>query len=234
MKVIYHGHSCVEVRAREASLIIDPFLRDNPASQTNPDDVRVDYILLTHGHGDHVGDAMEIAQKNDATVIATFELATYFGWKGVKSHPMNLGGSYTFEFGKVKLTYAFHSSALTLDENQQIIYMGMPGGFVIECNEGQTLYHAGDTGLFSDLKLIGEQHDIDLAFLPIGDNLTMGPDDAVTAAEWTRSNRVVPIHYNTFPVIEQDADAFADRLKEKGIEGWVLQSGEETEITSIS
>lgn len=230
MNIIYHGHSCVEVRTEQASFMIDPFLKDNPLAQTDPRDVKVDYVLLTHGHGDHIGDALEIARQNDATIIATFELATYMGWKGAKAHAMNLGGTHAFDFGNVKMTHAFHSSALTLDDQQQIVYLGMPGGFIIELKEGKTIYHAGDTGLFSDLKLIGEQHDIDLAFLPIGDNFTMGPKDAVTAAEWTKSKRVVPIHYNTFPVIEQDPKAFANALQEKQIEGILLEPGAEYEL----
>ncbi|GAB7388655.1 metal-dependent hydrolase [Bacillaceae bacterium] len=230
MKIVYHGHSCVEVRTEKARLLIDPFLSGNPRAKVKPEEIRADYVLLTHGHQDHVADALAIAKQNDATIIATYELATYYSWQGAKTHPMNLGGARSFSFGKVKMTQAFHSSALTFDDERKIVYLGMPGGFLIEA-EGKTLYHAGDTGLFGDMKLIGERNKIDVAFLPIGDNFTMGPDDALVAAEWLKAKKVVPIHYNTFPVIEQDAAAFVDRLRqEKGIEGILLEIGGELEL----
>lgn len=229
MKVTMHGHSCVQVETSESSLIIDPFLTGNPLAKTKAEDVKVDYILLTHGHQDHVGDTEQIAKNNDATIIATFELATYMGWKGCKVHPMNLGGEASFDFGSVKLTQAFHSAGLTLDDEQNIIYMGMPAGLVLNI-EGKTIFHAGDTGLFSDLKLIGELNKIDLAFLPIGDNFTMGPQDAVLAAEWTQADLVVPVHYNTFPPIKQDPHQFTEALKKKGMTGKVLEPGEYLEL----
>jgi L-ascorbate metabolism protein UlaG (beta-lactamase superfamily) len=138
---------------------------------------------------------------------------------------MNLGGSVALPFGKVKMTNAFHSSGVVLDDQKQIVYMGMPGGFVIELG-GKTIYHAGDTGLFGDMKLLAENHNIDLAFLPIGDVFTMGPDDAVKAAEWVEADFVVPIHYDTFPPIKQDGAAFVERLAELDIRGKALKPGE--------
>ncbi|WP_202081319.1 metal-dependent hydrolase [Caldalkalibacillus salinus] len=229
MKITFHGQSCVQVETDQTSLIIDPFLNGNPVAKANPEDIKVSYILLTHGHNDHVGDTVQIAKQNNATVIAPFELATFLGWKGCNVHPMHIGGSASFDFGQVKFTQAFHGSAYTDEENQTITYTGMPGGILLTL-EGKTIYHAGDTGLFGDMKLIGERNNIDLAFLPIGDNFTMGPEDALTAAEWVKAQKVVPMHYNTFPLIEQDAHAFADALKAKGIEGIVMEVSDTLEL----
>ncbi|MCL6601057.1 MAG: metal-dependent hydrolase [Alicyclobacillus macrosporangiidus] len=228
MKITYHGHSCVQLEDGGTSILFDPFL--TPAGFRNSvDDIRAQYILLTHGHFDHVADAVTIAKNNDATIIATHELATYMGWQGAKTFGMNLGGSYRFPFGRVKMTQAFHSSSYVVENEQKIIYTGMPGGFVVEF-AGKTVYHAGDTGLFGDMKLIGERHAIDVAFLPIGDTFTMGPEDAALAAQWVKAKLVIPIHYNTFPVIQQDPARFTDLLQAAGIEGRVLKPGETTEL----
>jgi len=140
---------------------------------------------------------------------------------------MHIGGSHTFDFGTVKLTQAFHGSSYTEEENKRIVYTGMPAGILFKA-EGKTIYHAGDTALFSDMKLIGELNDIDVAFLPIGDNFTMGPEDALLAAQWIKAKKVVPIHYNTFPVIKQDAKAFAEEVQ-PGV-GVALKVGEFMEI----
>ncbi|SFU51709.1 metal-dependent hydrolase [Alicyclobacillus macrosporangiidus] len=228
MKITYHGHSCVQLEDGSTSILFDPFL--TPAGfRQSVDDIRAQYILLTHGHFDHVADAVAIAKNNDATIIATHELATYMGWQGAKAFGMNLGGSYAFPFGRVKMTQAFHSSSYIVEDEQKIIYAGMPGGFIVEF-AGKTVYHAGDTGLFGDMKLIGERHAIDVAFLPIGDTFTMGPEDAALAAQWVKAKVVIPIHYNTFPVIQQDPARFTDLLQAAGIEGRVLKPGETTEL----
>jgi L-ascorbate metabolism protein UlaG (beta-lactamase superfamily) len=227
MKVSYHGHSVVLVESKGKKIIFDPFITGNELTDLNADTLEVDVILLTHGHNDHVGDTVELAKRNDALVIAPFELATYLGWKDVKVHPMHIGGAHTFDFGTVKLTQAFHGSAYTEEESQKIIYTGMPAGILLTL-EGKTIYHAGDTALFSDMKLIGERNLIDLAFVPIGDNFTMGPEDASIAAEWLQAKQVVPVHYNTFPVIEQDPNEFAANLS--GKKGKVLEVGEFIEI----
>jgi L-ascorbate metabolism protein UlaG (beta-lactamase superfamily) len=225
MQLIYHGHSTVQLISGGQSIIIDPFLRGNPVAKSKPEDIRVQYILLTHGHGDHIADAETIARGCDATIVATYEIATYFGWKGLKTIGLNLGGGTDLGFAKVKMVQAFHSSSMIQSEDKTIRYMGMPGGFVIEW-DGLTMLHAGDTGLFGDMKLIGERYRLDLAMLPIGDALTMGPEDAVIAAEWLRTKAVLPIHYNTFPGIAQDAHAFVQQLGERGIQGYPLKPGE--------
>ncbi|MCA0171589.1 metal-dependent hydrolase [Bacillus sp. RAR_GA_16] len=225
MKVTFHGHSVVEIVTDKAKILIDPFITGNGQCKLDANKVTCDVILLTHGHNDHVGDTVDIAKRNNALVVAPFELATYLEFKGVNAHPMAIGGGHEFDFGHVKLTQAFHGSSYTEEENQQIIYTGMPSGILFSV-EGKTIYHAGDTGLFSDMKLLSDKS-IDLAFLPIGDNFTMGPEDAAIAAKWINADVTVPIHYNTFPLIEQDGQAFVDRLKG---EGKVLQSGDSIEL----
>jgi L-ascorbate metabolism protein UlaG (beta-lactamase superfamily) len=225
MQVSYHGHAVVKVEANGKTILFDPFITGNGLTDLVADDVKADVILLTHGHNDHVGDTVSIAKRNDSLVIAPFELASFLGKKGLRVHPMHIGGAYQFEFGKVKLTQAFHGSSF--EEDGQIVYTGMPSGILLTINE-KTIYHAGDTALFSDMKLIGERNNIDLAFLPIGDNFTMGPEDAVLAAKWLQAKTIVPIHYNTFPVIQQNPQVFVDEL-EPGV-GQVLQTGEAIEL----
>ncbi|GGD16932.1 metal-dependent hydrolase [Pontibacillus salipaludis] len=222
MKVSYHGHSVVKIETNEHTILIDPYISEQGNCDLDASTIEADVILLTHGHNDHVGDTVDIAKRNDSFVVAPFELATYLGNKGLNTHPMYIGGAHTFDFGTVKFTQAFHGSSYT-EEDGTIVYTGMPTG-ILFTYEGKTIYHAGDTGLFSDMKLIGERNNIDLAFLPIGDNFTMGPEDATLAAEWLQAKHVVPVHYNTFPLIEQDGEAFAEGIK--GGAGKVMQVGE--------
>ncbi|GGJ11482.1 UPF0173 metal-dependent hydrolase YtkL [Alicyclobacillus cellulosilyticus] len=227
MKITYHGHACFSLADAGHTVVIDPFLSGNPVADVTPDAIRADAVLLTHGHGDHVGDAETIARRTGAVIIAPFELAMYFGRKGLNVHPMHLGGARTFPFGTVKLTIAFHGSGLETEEG--IVYAGNPCGFLVTMN-GVTFYHAGDTALFGDMKLIGERHRIDVAALPIGDNFTMGPEDAKVAASWLRARYVVPMHYNTFDLIRQDPQAFAEDLGKQGQAVKVMQPGETWEV----
>lgn len=223
MEILFHGHSCVQITEGDHSLIIDPFLTGNPLAVAKPEDVRVSHVLLTHGHGDHIGDAVTIAQQNEGSIVAMVELATYLGKQGVNTVGINLGGWFSLPSGRMKLTQAFHSSSVTVGD--QITYLGMPAGMILQIG-GKTIYHAGDTALFGDMKMFGELYDIDLAFLPIGDHYTMGPEDAVHAAKWLKAKQVVPIHYNTFPPIKQDAAAFVAALAEQQIKGLIMQPGE--------
>lgn len=226
MKVSYHGHSVVKVVTETHTILIDPFINGNELTDLKVENEKPDVILLTHGHNDHVGDTVQLAKQNDALVVAPFELATYLSWQGVKTHPLHIGGGYDFEFGRVKLTQAFHGSSYET-EDKQIIYTGMPAGILLTV-KGKTIYHAGDTALFSDMKLIGMRNSIDLAFLPIGDNFTMGPEDAALAAEFVNAKTVVPIHYNTFPPIKQDPERFVSMLN--GQEAKVMNAGDVIEL----
>lgn len=227
MKLTYYGHSCVLVEHNGKRVIIDPFLSGNPASGLSPEEVKVDAVILTHAHDDHFGDTEKIAKNNDCVVIATFELATYCEQRGMRAHAMNTGGSFQFDGFAVKMTPALHTSSLRVGD--QFLYAGEPVGLVITMGD-KTLYHAGDTALFSDMKLIGERVQVDVAALPIGDNYTMGPEDAVIAAQWVGAKHVIPIHYNTFPVIEQDAGRFQQMIEAKGMICHPLSNGESVQI----
>jgi L-ascorbate metabolism protein UlaG (beta-lactamase superfamily) len=231
MKVTYYGHSAVLVRTAEHAILIDPFLNDNPLSPVKSNEMKCDFIILSHGHMDHVGDAVAIAKANKATVIATYELAMYVAAQGVNAHPMNIGGRAKFPFGDVKLTIAHHSSSVSVPGKEgEFLYLGNPAGILLRA-DGKTLYHAGDTGLFMDMQLIGKEN-IDLAMLPIGDDFTMGIADAVIAAEWLHPKKAMPIHYNTFDMIKADPYEFAKKVDAhaKGVKGIVMKPGETMEV----
>jgi len=224
MKIIFHGHSCLELQLKEHTLLIDPFITGNPSAKISKDDIKkCDYIILTHGHGDHYGDTDFLAKKFGATVLATFELAVSVSKKGIKTHELNLGGGFNFPFGRMKLTLAHHSSS-TPDGN----YAGDPAGVILNVDD-KTIYHAGDTSLFDGMKIIGDTHKIDYAFIPIGDNYTMGVDDAVKAAEFLKADIVVPIHYNTFDLIKADAEQFKRKTESIGKKCLILKPGESIE-----
>ncbi|MEY8445857.1 metal-dependent hydrolase [Enterococcus ratti] len=226
MRITYHGHSCLSFEMKNGQrLIIDPFITGNPMTDLTVDEVIADWILVTHGHSDHIGDMVPIARKNDATVISIVEITDYAESLGLKSHGMNIGGKYEFPFGLVKFVPAQHSSSYVIGDSLR--YMGEPSGIIIQA-EGKTVYHAGDTADFSDLSLLAEQFSIDVAFLPIGDNYTMGPEDAVRAAKRIGAKLVVPIHYNTFPVIQQDPQSFIARLGKN--EGKIMSVSEMLEV----
>jgi L-ascorbate metabolism protein UlaG (beta-lactamase superfamily) len=221
VRATWLGHACFLIDTGKAKVLIDPFLTGNPLASATADAVQADYILVSHGHGDHVGDAVAIAGRTGATVIANFEVHNWLAKQGVKhGHPQHIGGGFNYPWGRVKLTIAQHGSALPDGS-----YGGNPCGFLLT-TEGKQIYHACDTGLFYDMKLIGEEG-IDLAILPIGDNFTMGPDDALRAVKLIQPKRVVPIHYNTFDLIKQDAQAWAARVeKETEAKVAVLAPGE--------
>lgn len=223
MKITYHGHSAVSI-VTEAGyrLVIDPFFTGNSLADITAEAVKADYLLITHGHSDHIGDMVAIAKACDATVVGMVEVCHYAESQGVqKTHGMNLGGRFKFPFGRVKLVPALHSTGLEVDG--QMIYMGEAAGLILEI-DGKTIYHAGDTSYFRDMELIGELFEIDLAFLPIGDNFTMGPEEAAMAAKSIHAKKVVPIHYNTFPVIQQDPKRFV-RMLEASV-GEIMAPGE--------
>jgi L-ascorbate metabolism protein UlaG (beta-lactamase superfamily) len=225
VKITFHGHSCFGIVGDGHHLVIDPFFKNNPLCKVKPENVKADYVLISHGHGDHWGDTNLIASKNKATVIANFELAEHAQRQGLEAHPLHIGGSARFPFGWVKLTIAHHGSTLENDQN----YGGAATGLLVGIG-GKTIYHAGDTGLFLDMQLIGEMNPIDLALLPIGDNFTMGPVDAAKAVEFLKPKMVVPMHYNTFDIIKQDPQQFVDLLRGKPVECIVMNSGDTMEI----
>ncbi|NOY88800.1 MAG: metal-dependent hydrolase [FCB group bacterium] len=209
-EVKFYGHACVSITEGKYKLIIDPFLNDNPQASAKADSIDVNYILITHGHSDHFGDAISIAKRTGALIIANFELANLCASQGADIHPMHIGGAHNFDFGRVKLTIAHHGGGYGPDASR---YTGPPVGFLVTIG-GKTIYHSGDTGLFYDMKLIGEMNNIDLAFLPIGDNFTMGIDDAVKAVELLKPKKVVPLHYDTWDIIHSDPKEFASKVKD--------------------
>jgi len=225
VRVLYHGHSNLEIHSGAQRIQIDPFYTGNPAADVVADKVNPTHILLTHAHGDHVGDAVALAKRTKAPLVANYEMCLVLQKRGVPNIlPMNHGGTLAVPFGRVTMTIAFHTSAF-----EDGAYGGQPAGFIVETG-GKTIYHAGDTALFGDMKLLGELFSIDLACLPIGDCFTMGPAMAVMAAQFLRVKKVLPIHYNTFPPIQQDGGKFAAALKAVGIEGLILKAGEAVEL----
>lgn len=225
MKLKYYSHSAFRITTKSGiTILIDPFFTGNPTSPVKAEDVTADYIILTHAHGDHVGDSIGIAQRCNSKFIAVFELANYLESKGLNAHPMHIGGSRQFEFGKLKFTMALHGTA-----TPEGTYAGLAAGVILTI-DGITLYHTGDTGLFYDMKLIGEMNNIDYMLLPIGDNFTMGINDAVKAVELVDPRFAIPMHYNTFPIIEADPNEFKKQVEYINKVCIVLDYGKEIEL----
>ncbi|MCB0750821.1 MAG: metal-dependent hydrolase [Ignavibacteriae bacterium] len=225
MKLRYFSHSAFQITTDSGVVIlIDPFLDDNPTSPVKSNEVHPHYIILTHAHGDHLGDSFKIAKRTDPTFICVNELANYCASKGFKAHNMHIGGAHQFEFGKVKFTIAHHGS-----QTPEGTYAGEPAGILITI-DNKILYHTGDTALFLDMKLIGEMNNVDYMMLPIGDNFTMGIDDAVKAVEFVNPKFTIPIHFNTFEVITADPQIFKNKIESMNKNCIVMNFGEEIEL----
>ncbi len=208
VKITYHGHSCFTIRTDSVDLLTDPFLTGNEMADVKPEQLHPDYILISHAHGDHLGDAVPIAQRSGAQVISNFEIANYMERHQITANQMHIGGARQYPFGKVKLTIAHHGSSFPDGS-----YGGNPCGFLLWL-DGMVLYFAGDTALTYDMKLYGEEG-IDVAMLPIGDNFTMGPEDAVKAVQFLEPKQAILMHYNTWGLITQDAEAVANAIRQQ-------------------
>lgn len=207
VSLTWYSHACVLIETEQVRILVDPFITGNPLAPITADQISAEVILVSHGHGDHVGDTVQIAEKTGALVISNFEIANWLQRQGVENvHPQHIGGGFNYPWGRVKLTIAHHGSSLPDGS-----YGGNPCGFLIQ-TAGKTIYHACDTGLFYDMKLIGEAG-VDLAILPIGDNFTMGPEDALKAVELISPEKVLPIHYNTFDLIQQDVQRWKQEVE---------------------
>lgn len=205
----WYGHGSMGLEIDEKKILVDPFLSDCPTASTTPEEVEADFILISHGHGDHVGDSIEIAKRTKALVISNFEISTWFLNQGIETHAQHIGGGFHHPFGHLKLTLALHGSLLPDGSDG-----GNPTGFLLTTSDDKKIYLACDTGLFGDMRLVGEEG-IDLAVLPIGDNFTMGPDDALRAVKLLNPKNVIPVHYDTWELIAQDANAWADRVRQE-------------------
>lgn len=223
VKLDYIGQSAFTLEANGKTVLLDPFVTGNPVATISADSLNPTTILISHAHGDHLGDAVAIAKRTGCVVITLVEIAEYLSEKGVENlQPGNFGGTVAFDGGTAKFVPAWHTSSFT--EDGQKVAIGIPAGFIIRFG-GKTIYFSGDTALFGDMKLIGEEG-IDLAILPIGDNYTMGPTDAIRAAKLVGATFVLPCHYNTFPLIQQDAAKFkADLEAQTESKGIVLSPG---------
>jgi L-ascorbate metabolism protein UlaG (beta-lactamase superfamily) len=222
VSLTFHGHSCWEVRWENRTILVDPFLTGNDLADVGPGKfAKLDALVVTHGHGDHIGDGVEIARRTGALVVSNFEITNYFAARGCKTHPLHIGGGAQFDFGYVKLTIAHHGSTGPQGEA-----LGSPAGVILSVG-GKKIYHAGDTGLFLDMKLIAEMNGpIDAALLPIGDNFTMGITDAVKAAEFVDARMTIPMHYGTSPYIQADPHEFVRKVRALGRSAVVVDPGQ--------
>ncbi len=221
----WYGHGTFGIKTGGYDVLIDPYFDGNPAASDPADQVPADFIIVSHGHGDHIGDAIPIAKRTNAKMIANAEISGYLSKQGLDAHAQHIGGGYQHPFGYLKLTQALHGSGLPDGS-----YGGNPAGLLLTTNDGEKIYMACDTGLFYSMKLIGEEG-IDLAVLPIGDNFTMGPDDALRAVKLIEPKHVIPVHYNTWDLIKQDPNAWAQRVEqETSTKAHVLKPGETFEL----
>jgi len=224
LKLTYISHSAFVISDGTNTIAIDPFITGNPTATIKATDIKPNFIFVTHAHGDHLGDTIELAKSNDATVICINELAIYLMSQGIKAHPMHLGGEFSFPFGSVKLTIAHHGSM-----NSEGAFMGPPCGAIITIGN-KKIYHTGDTGLFLDMKLIGEISTLDVMLLPIGNNFTMGIEDAARAVDFVKPKLAIPMHYNTFPIIPADPNDFVSKICKNGYKGQVMNYGETIDL----
>ena len=225
MKITFYGHACIGIEVSGKHILVDPFITGNPnAAHIDITTLKADYILLTHAHNDHVLDAETIAKNNDSVIVASYEVATYFGAKDIKYHPMGIGGSWQFDFGKVKLVSAIHSSSFS-----DGTYGGNPAGFVIE-GEHKNIYISGDTALTMDMKLIPMRTKLDLAILSIGNNFTMDVDDAIICADFVDCDKVLGVHYDTFGYIKINHDEAKKKFFDAGKDLMLLEIGESITI----
>lgn len=221
MELTFYGHACFSVKTQGKTILFDPFISPNPkAAHIDVTTLAADYILLSHGHEDHVADAENIAKRTGAKLVSNFEIVSWYEKKGIENvHPMNHGGKWKFDFGTVKYTNAIHSSMLPDGS-----YGGNPGGFIV--NTEKSFYYSGDTALTMDMQLIGNSEKLDFAVLPIGDNFTMGIKDAITAAEFINCNKIIGVHYDTFGYIEINKNEAIDKFKSRGKELILPEIGE--------
>ena len=226
MKVIYYGHASFGIEINGVHLLFDPFITPNElAKDIDINTIPADYILISHGHEDHVADVESIAKRTGATIVSNYEIVSWFGTQGINNgHPMNHGGSWSFDFGTVKYVNAIHSSVLP-----DGTYGGNPGGFIVK-TDGKAIYYAGDTALTYDMKLIGDQENIDLAFLPIGNNFTMGIEDAVIATGFVNCDHVIPMHYDTFGYIEINQEDAMAKFSNASIQLSLMEIGQVLEF----
>lgn len=222
MKLTYFGHSCFQIESEGVKVLFDPFIEGNPlASDIKVDDIETDFILVSHGHGDHVSDVEKVYAQTGAQLISTFEVVNWFQQKGIEnSHPMNHGGKISLDFGTAKMVNAVHSSSMPDGS-----YGGHPAGFVISATE-KTFYFAGDTALHQDMKQIADEFALDFAVLPIGDNFTMGIEDALKAADYVGTNHIIGVHYDTFPVIKINQDEAIAKAETQNKKLQLLKIGE--------
>ncbi len=226
MKITWLGHSAFLMEGTR-KVLVDPFITGNDKSPVKPDDIDCDLIAVTHGHGDHLGDAIFISKRKNVPVIAIYEVAEYINSKGATAIGMNFSGTYEQDGVRITMVPALHSSGIT--ESEFTHSGGLPAGFIIEM-DGKTVYHAGDTGLFGDMKLIGELYSPDVALLPVGGLFTMDTRLATIAAKWIKPKVVIPMHYNTWPPIEANPEEMREDLEREGIDLVILNPGESYEF----